>query len=380
MLPAAIWGEKTGTFTNTDRTVHLSEQAVDPPGEARPDGEIFLDYARRLGLKDRDGEPLVKWTTPEECFEAWKECTRGRPCDYTGLSYEKLRGGSGIQWPCNDEAPEGSERLYADLTFPTVPDLCEDYGHDVVTGAAFTEADFRALGADGRAILKAAHWTVPHEWGGGEYPFTLTTGRTVYHFHTRTKTGRAPELQAAAPAPWAELFPNDAEKLGITEGDMVRVSSPRGTIVVPARVGGPARGGHLRSLPLRVLGRRRRCAPRRHAPRRERAHDHAMGPRLEAAAVQDRRRQGGEGMKIGPLLAHLQRAGRGLCWGAPRHRRAVHGGVRRLPSMPHVRCCGGSGNRESCGLFGSAIEAARSGSVPWRRPERSFWRSCGLSI
>ena len=97
--------------------------------------EIFLDYARRLDLRDRDGQPLVKWSTPEECFEAWKECTRGRPCDYTGLSYDKLRGGSGIQWPCNDDAPDGTERLYEDLTFPTFPEICEDYGHDLVTGA-----------------------------------------------------------------------------------------------------------------------------------------------------------------------------------------------------------------------------------------------------
>jgi len=241
VLPAALWGEKTGTFTNTDRTVHLSEQAVEPPGEARADGAIFADYARRLGLEDKDGQPLVKWTTPEECFEAWKECTRGRPCDYTGLSYAKLRGG-GIQWPCNDAAPHGTERLYADHVFPTLPELCEDYGHDVVTGATFTEADFRALAPAGRAIFKAAEWTPPHEWAGGEYPFTLTTGRTVYHFHTRTKTGRAPELEAAAPEPWAELFPADAERLGISEGEPVRVSSPRGSIVVPARIGGPRAG------------------------------------------------------------------------------------------------------------------------------------------
>ena len=120
VLPAALWGEKTGTFTNTDRTVHLSEKAVEPPGLARPDGEIFADYARRLGLKDKDGQPLVKWSTPEECFEAWKECTRGRPCDYTGLSYDRLRGGTGIQWPCNDDAPDGTERLYSDLAFPTL--------------------------------------------------------------------------------------------------------------------------------------------------------------------------------------------------------------------------------------------------------------------
>jgi anaerobic selenocysteine-containing dehydrogenase len=77
VLPAAIWGEKTGTFTNTDRTVHLSEQAVEPPGDVRSDMDVFLDYARRLGLRDKDGQPLVKWSSPEECFEAWKECTRG---------------------------------------------------------------------------------------------------------------------------------------------------------------------------------------------------------------------------------------------------------------------------------------------------------------
>jgi anaerobic selenocysteine-containing dehydrogenase len=242
VLPAALWGEKTGTFTNTDRTVHLSEQAVDPPGEARPDMEIFRDYARRLDLRDRDLEPLVKWSTPEECFEAWKECTRGRPCDYTGLSYDKLRDGSGIQWPCNDAAPDGTERLYQDLTFATFPELCEDYGHDVETGATLSEAEFRALEPRGRAILKAVEWTPPHEWARDEYPFALTTGRTVHHFHTRTKTGRAPELQAAAPDAWVELCAEDAEQLGVADGEMLRVSSPRGSIEGPARIGPMRRG------------------------------------------------------------------------------------------------------------------------------------------
>jgi anaerobic selenocysteine-containing dehydrogenase len=242
VLPAAIWGEKTGTFTNTDRTVHLSEQAVAPPGEARSDMEILLDYARRLDLRDRDGQPLVKWSTAEECFEAWKECTRGRPCDYTGLSYDKLSGGSGIQWPCNDEAPNGTERLYQDLTFPTFPENCEDYGHDIQTGATLSEAEFNALNPHGRAILKAAEWSPPHEWAVDEYPFALTTGRAVHHFHTRTKTGRTPELQAAAPDAWVEICAKDAERLGIAEGDLLRVSSPRGSVEVAARVGGPREG------------------------------------------------------------------------------------------------------------------------------------------
>src|SRR5206468_3903592 len=79
VLPCAIWGEKTGTFTNVDRTVHISHKAVEPPGEARSDFDIWLDYARRMDFRDKDGAPLIKWTTPEEAFEAWKECSRGRP-------------------------------------------------------------------------------------------------------------------------------------------------------------------------------------------------------------------------------------------------------------------------------------------------------------
>ena len=107
VLPVAAWGEKTGTFTNVDRTVHISQKAVEPPGQARPDLDIFLDYARRMDFRDKDGSPLIRWSDPEGAFEAWKECSRGRLCDYTGLSYEKLSGGSGIPWPCDEQHPEG---------------------------------------------------------------------------------------------------------------------------------------------------------------------------------------------------------------------------------------------------------------------------------
>jgi ferredoxin-nitrate reductase len=138
VLPAALWGEKAGTFTNVDRTVHISHKAIDPPGDARSDLDIFLDYANRMDFRDKDGAPLIKWTTPEETFEAWKACTRGRPCDYSGLTYERLSAGSGIQWPCNIEQPEGTRRLYMDHRFPTDPDICESYGHDLITGAAGT--------------------------------------------------------------------------------------------------------------------------------------------------------------------------------------------------------------------------------------------------
>jgi anaerobic selenocysteine-containing dehydrogenase len=238
VLPAAIWGEKTGTFTNADRTVHLSEQAVAPPGEARADMDIFLDYARRMGFEDLDGAPLIEWSTPEEAFEAWKECSRGRPCDYSGLTYDKLRGGSGIPWPCTADAPDGTERLYTEGSFFTDPEYCEDYGHDLVTGAANEEDEYRAINPAGRAILKAAHFQPPHEPPRDEYPLRYTTGRTIYHFHTRTKTGRAPELDEAAPDAWVELSVDDASSLGIEEGDWVAVESPRGRLEAQARVSG----------------------------------------------------------------------------------------------------------------------------------------------
>jgi anaerobic selenocysteine-containing dehydrogenase len=228
VLPAATWGEKTGTFTNADRTVHLSEKAVEPPGEAKADLDIFLDYARRMDFKDKDGAPLVRWSDPESAYRAWQECSRGRPCDYTGISYDELRGGSGIQW--------GGDRLYADGKFFSAPDYCEHWGKDLLTGASWEETDYRALNPDGKALLRATDWVPPHEMPSDDYPLQLTTGRTIYHFHTRTKTGRAPELQAAAPDVWVELSANDAASLGLEEGDMADVESPRGRIRGPVRI------------------------------------------------------------------------------------------------------------------------------------------------
>jgi anaerobic selenocysteine-containing dehydrogenase len=238
VLPAAGWGEKAGTFTNADRTVHLSDKAVEPPGEARPDLEIFLDYSRRMDFRTQDGEPLLTWTGSEEAFEAWKECSRGRPCDYSGISYEKLRGGSGIPWPCNDGNPDGRVRLYDNGIFPTRPEYCESYGHDLLTGASIPPTEYKASAPAGRAFLRTTQYTPAHEEPDAEYPLRYTTGRTAYHFHTRTKTGRSKPLTAAAPRAWVEMAPSDCEALGISEGDLVRVSSRRGTIEVPVRISG----------------------------------------------------------------------------------------------------------------------------------------------
>ena len=242
VLPAAGWGEKTGCFTNVNRTVHLSEQAVEPPGEALSDLDIFLKYADAMGFTDQDGEPLVPWRTPQEVFDAWTAITRGRPVDYTGLSYQKLRGPTGIPWPVNETHPEGTERLYEDGQFPTGTDYCETYGHDLLTGGNVTEQEHRSIAPAGRAFLKGAAYTPAHEPASEEFPLLYTTGRTVYQFHTRTKTGRSRSLNRAAPDAWVELSPADADGLDITEGDWVRVESPRGAIEVRARVGQVMKG------------------------------------------------------------------------------------------------------------------------------------------
>ncbi len=211
VLPAAAWGEKTGTFTNADRTVHLSEKAIEPPGSARSDLDIFLDYARRMDFRDKDGNPFPPWTDPESAFEAW---------------------------PCNEENPEGTERLYADGNFWAHPDYCEAFGKDLITGAPVEPTEYRAMNAYGKAIIKAAEYVPPHERPDPEYPFALITGRTVYQFHTRTKTARAQQLQDAAPDVWVEVSQGDAQRLAIEEGDLVDVITPRGRVTCAARICG----------------------------------------------------------------------------------------------------------------------------------------------
>jgi anaerobic selenocysteine-containing dehydrogenase len=112
----------------------------------------------------------------------------------------------------------------------------------LLTGATYTETDRRALDPDGRAVLRAAEYQPPDEEPAADYPLAFTSGRTLYHFHTRTKTRRSPQLNRAAPGPWVELSATDAATLGIQEGDLVRVESRRGWIDVPARITGIRQG------------------------------------------------------------------------------------------------------------------------------------------
>jgi assimilatory nitrate reductase catalytic subunit len=202
MLPAAMWGEKEGTFTNSERRVSKVNRAVAPPGEARSDFDIFLAFAEALGVRD---EIYPGWTKPADAFEEWKRISAGRPCDYSGMTYKAIEQHGGIQWPFPAGAvnPRQARRLYGDGRFNT---------------------------DDGRAKLIATEWEPFREQPNTEFPFVLNTGRTVEHWQTRTKTWKVPILERLSPHAWIEMNPRDARALRFKPQDKVDVVSRRGRI------------------------------------------------------------------------------------------------------------------------------------------------------
>jgi assimilatory nitrate reductase catalytic subunit len=202
MLPAAIWGEKEGTYTNSERRVSKVNRAVDPPGEARSDFSIFLDLASVLGCRD---ELFPGWAAPVDAFEEWKRVSKGRLCDYSAMTYEAIEASRGIQWPYADGAagPGETRRLYVDGRFET---------------------------EDGTARLIPTRWEMFPEPPNAAFPFVLNTGRTVEHWHTRTKTGRVAILERLSPRAWLEMNPRDGRALRLKPSQRVNVVSRRGTI------------------------------------------------------------------------------------------------------------------------------------------------------
>ena len=202
VLPAAMWGEKEGTYTNSERRVSKVNRAVAPPGDAKPDFDIFLGLARALGVGD---ELFPGWQRPVDAFEEWKRVSAGRLCDYSGMSYRAIEQHGGIQWPfpSGDTDAAATRRLYADGRFQT---------------------------EDGRAKLLPVEWEPFPEQPNDEYPFVLNTGRTVEHWHTRTKTGKVPILERLSPRAWVEMNPRDARTLRLRPQDRVDIVSRRGRV------------------------------------------------------------------------------------------------------------------------------------------------------
>ncbi len=220
MLPASSWGEKEGTVTNSERRISRVRAAVPPPGDARHDWEIAVDFARRLGerLDHPLAQKLFPYTSPEHIFEEHRETTRGRDLDITGLSYALLDSRGPQQWPFPEGAASGRARLYADGVFPT---------------------------ADGRARFLVTRNQRASEAPDGAYPLRLNTGRLRDQWHGMSRTGTVPRLFAHAPEPVLAMHPEDMTARGIEDGDSVRVSSRRGDLLLRAESSPEQRRGDV---------------------------------------------------------------------------------------------------------------------------------------
>ncbi len=203
LFPVAQWGEKEWTSTSSERLVSHSPKLFEPPGEARPDWRIIADVARALNL------PGFNFQSAAEIWEEFRPLTTGRPCDMTGITAERLRRERHVYWPCPSAGHPGMKRRYLDRIFPT---------------------------PDGKARFLPRPHLPPREPSDHEFPFVLTTGRLYSHWHTLTRTAKCKKLVKREPGPYAEIHPDDAIRLDVTDGELVQLSSRRGTIQLPARV------------------------------------------------------------------------------------------------------------------------------------------------
>jgi formate dehydrogenase major subunit len=194
LLPGVSFAEKTGTFTSTERRVQLVRPALDAPGQARQDWEILTEIAQRMGAGWNYG-------SPSEIFDEMAALTP----QYAGMSHARLEGG-GLQWPCPTPDHPGTPILHA---------------------ARFT----RGLG-----LFSPADYRPPAEEPDADYPLILSTGRVLFHWHGGTLSRRSPGLDMLAPEAEFEIHPQDAERFEIGQGDMVRVSSRRGSVVAKAHL------------------------------------------------------------------------------------------------------------------------------------------------
>ncbi len=197
VLPASAFPEKTGSFTNTDRRVQLGRAALDPPGDARQDWWIVQEIARRLGLD-------WNYTGPAEVYAEMRACMPS----IKGISWARLERESAVTYPCDDEAAPGREIIFGD-GYPT---------------------------SGGRGRLVPAGLTPPDERPDPDYPFVLTTGRQLEHWHTGQMTRRARVLDALEPEAVCEMSPGDAERLGLGAGEPVRLTTRRGAIDITLRI------------------------------------------------------------------------------------------------------------------------------------------------
>lgn len=218
LLPALSWGEKEGTVTNSERRITHVNAAITPPGEARADWRIVCDFAQQLGIKlnNDKARSMFAYAGPEDIFLEHAASTRGRDLDITGLNYSVLDSLGPQQWPYPAGAKEGKARLYSDGIFQT---------------------------ASGKAhfVVPSSHLTA--ESIDARYPIHLTTGRLRDQWHGMSRTGKVARLYSHVDEPRIDLCSTDMKKRGLSEGDLVRIQSRRGAIVLRAHASEEIRAG-----------------------------------------------------------------------------------------------------------------------------------------
>ncbi|OKH16004.1 molybdopterin oxidoreductase family protein [[Limnothrix rosea] IAM M-220] len=228
LLPALQWGEKTGTMTNSERVVTYCPQFRDRPGEAWADWEIFAEVGRRLGYRKQ-----FQAVSSAEVYGEFIRLTGDRPCDMTALSHEYLATQGPTQWPFPkaelEETDKEKEKDNRGL-------LKKILGQDAPLKGKRLYEDGRFHTPDGRARFAAYHSRGLAEPPDTDFPFVLTIGRLYGHWHTMTRTGRIPKIQKMHPAPFLEIHPRDAQRIGIQDGDLLEVRSRRGSAKFPALV------------------------------------------------------------------------------------------------------------------------------------------------
>jgi assimilatory nitrate reductase catalytic subunit len=217
LLPAACWGEKEGTVTNSERRISRVRCAVAAPGEARADWVIAVDVARRLEKQLRPGAAtLFPYASPESIWHEHRETTRGRDLDITGLTYAMLEREGPQFWPFPEGAASGRERMFCDGAFAT---------------------------ASGRARFAPVQHVPVAEPVDARYPISLTTGRLRDQWHGMSRTGTVGRLFGHAAEPCVQLHPDELKRRGLQEGDLARVTSRRGTLVLPLKASDEIRLG-----------------------------------------------------------------------------------------------------------------------------------------
>ncbi|OUM01257.1 nitrate reductase [Variovorax sp. JS1663] len=206
LLPATTWGEKDGTVTNSERRVSRVRNAVPRPAETRDDWVIGVQFARRLEARLGRADTLFPYADAESVWNEHRESTRGRDLDITGMSYAMLDAAP-QQWPLREGESSGRARLYEDGVFPT---------------------------PDGRARFADVAYKPAAEAREARYPFSLNTGRLRDQWHGMSRTGTLGRLFGHVPEPTVQMHPQDMARRQLKDGDLVHVTSRRGSILLPA--------------------------------------------------------------------------------------------------------------------------------------------------